>query len=169
MKIPQPGELAPDFELPAVTGEKKHQFKLSSHRGERNVVLAFYPLDWTTTCGVQLPAMNADLQKFTELQTQIAAISVDSIPSHIAWQEKQLGMLNYPMLSDFFPHGATAEKYGILRLGAPIPGINERAIFVVDKQGKIAFSRVYELGGKVDHDEIFDVLRGLQSLSARTA
>ena len=162
MTVPQSGEIAPEFELPAVTGERKHQFKLSDYRGKQNVVLAFYPLDWTTTCGVQLPAMNADLSKFTALGAQVATISVDSIPSHIAWQENQLGTLHYPMLSDFFPHGATAEKYGILRPGAPIPGISERAVFIVDKQGKIAFSRVYELGGKVDHDELFEVLKGLE-------
>lgn len=160
--VPQPGDIAPDFDLPAVTGERKHQFRLSDLRGKKNVLLAFYPLDWTTTCGVQLPAMNADLEKFSSLDTQVAAISVDSIPSHIAWQENQLGKLNYPLLSDFYPHGATAEKYGILRSGAPIPGINERAVFIIDKQGKIAFSRVYELGGKVDHDELFEVLKRLK-------
>src|SRR5579883_1367484 len=107
--VPQPGDMAPDFELPAVTGERKHQFRLSDFRGKQNVVLAFYPLDWTTTCGVQLPAMNADLGKFAALGAQVASISVDSVPSHIAWQENQLGKLNYPMLSDFYPHGATAE------------------------------------------------------------
>jgi len=161
MTVPQPGDIAPDFELPAVTGERKHQFKLSDYRGKQNVVLAFYPLDWTTTCGVQLPAMNADLSKFTDLGAQVAVVSVDSIPSHTAWQENQIGKLNYPMLSDFYPHGAIVEKYGILRSGAPIPGIAERAVFIIDKQGRIAFSRVYELGGKVDHDELFDVLKTL--------
>jgi alkyl hydroperoxide reductase subunit AhpC len=88
-------------------------------------------------------------------------VSVDSIPSHIAWQEKSIGMLDFPLASDFFPHGQTASDYGVLREGAPIPGINERAIFIVDKHGKIVFAKVYELGEQPDNEDAFDVLRKL--------
>ena len=59
------------------------------------------------------------------------------------------------------PHGGTAEKYGILRLGDPLPGINDRAVFVVDKDGKIVFSKVYELSHEPDNEEYLAVLRGL--------
>jgi peroxiredoxin len=70
-------------------------------------------------------------------------------------------MLDFPLVSDFFPHGQTAKDYGILREGDPIPGINERAIFVVDKEGKIAFAKVYELGEQPDNEDAFEVLRKL--------
>jgi peroxiredoxin len=70
-------------------------------------------------------------------------------------------MLDFPLISDFFPHGQTAKDYGILREGDPIPGINERAVFIVDKEGKIAFAKVYELGEQPDNEDAFEVLRKL--------
>lgn len=108
-----------------------------------------------------MPAYNADLDKFAGFDAQVVGISVDSIPSHIAWQLKSVGKMNYPLCSDFYPHGETARKYGILREGDPIPGINERAVFIVDKQGKIAFAKVYDLGQQPDNEDCFDVLRKL--------
>ena len=108
-----------------------------------------------------MPAYQADLEKFAGYDAQVVGISVDSIYSHIAWQQKSLGMLDYPLASDFWPHGAVAEKFGILRRGDPIPGINERAIFIVDKQGKIVFAKLYDLGEQPDNEEAFAVLREL--------
>ena len=83
------------------------------------------------------------------------------LDEHIAWQKRDIGMLNYPLCSDFYPHGATATKFGVLRDSDPIPGINERAVFVIDKQGKIAFAKVYPLDQQPDNEEAFDVLRKL--------
>jgi alkyl hydroperoxide reductase subunit AhpC len=108
-----------------------------------------------------MPAYNADLEKFAGFDAQVLGISVDSIPSHIAWQQKAVGKLNYPLASDFYPHGAVAKKFGVLREGDPIPGINERAVFIVDKKGKLAFARVYELGQQPDNEDCFEVLRKL--------
>jgi alkyl hydroperoxide reductase subunit AhpC len=108
-----------------------------------------------------MPAYNADLEKFAGFDAQVLGVSVDSIPSHIAWQQKAIGKLNYPLASDFYPHGAVAKKFGILREGDPIPGINERAVFIVDKKGKIAFAKVYELGQQPDNEDCFEVLRKL--------
>ena len=108
-----------------------------------------------------MPAYNADLDKFAGFDAQVVGMSVDSIPSHIAWQKRDIGILSYPLGSDFYPHGATAEKYGILRKGAPIPGINERAVFIIDKQGKIAYAKVRDLGEQPDNEDCFDVLRKL--------
>jgi len=109
----------------------------------------------------QMPAYNADLEKFAGYDAQVVGISVDSIPSHIAWQQKSIGKMNYPLGSDFWPHGLVAQKYGILRTGDPIPGINERAIFIADKQGKLVFARVYDLGEQPDNEDCFAVLRKL--------
>ena len=102
-----------------------------------------------------------DLERFAGYDAMVVGISVDSIPSHTAWQKKEIGVLGFPLASDFYPHGEVAKKFGILREGDPIPGINERAIFIVDKQGKLAFSRIYPIGQVPSNDDIFEVLRKL--------
>lgn len=109
-----------------------------------------------------MPAYQADKAKFAALDAQVVGISMDSTFSHISWQEKEIGKLDYPLLSDFYPHGAVARQYEVFREGAPLPGISERAVFVVDKQGKIAFSKVYELGEQPPNEEVFAALRALQ-------
>jgi len=94
------------------------------------------------------------ISQFAGHNAQVVGISTDSIYSHLAWQEKSIGWLEYPLASDYWPHGGIAQKYGILREGDPLPGINERAVFIVDKQGTIRFSRVYELGQEPDYEEL---------------
>jgi len=108
-----------------------------------------------------MSAYTRDLSRFAEQNAQVVGISPDSIYSHLAWQEKVLGWQEFPLASDYWPHAGTAQKYGILREGPPLPGINERTIFIVDKEGKIVYSRVYELGQEPDNEESLDVLRKL--------
>jgi alkyl hydroperoxide reductase subunit AhpC len=103
-----------------------------------------------------MPSYEDDLSKFEELDTQVLGISVDSIPSHEAWQ-KSIGGISYPLCSDFYPHGAVAEKYGVLRS----EGYNERSLFVIDKEGIIRFIDVHPIDKQPDNEEIFDVLRKL--------
>src|ERR1019366_5212519 len=122
------GDEVPDFELPAVVGSIKQQFKLSDYRGKKNVVLA---------------------------------ISAVSIPSHTAWQKKEIGTMSFPLASDFYPHGAVAKIFGIQREGDPLPGVNERAVFIVDKNGKLAFAKIYPLGQVPSNEDIFEVLKKL--------
>ncbi|MBV9147721.1 MAG: redoxin domain-containing protein, partial [Acidobacteria bacterium] len=105
-----------------------------------------------------MTAYSRDLDKFAAFDAQVLGMSVDSTWSHIAWQEKEIGKLKYPLASDFFPHGEIAQKYGVFRAGDPIPGINERAIFVIDKSGKIVFAQLYELGEAPDNAEVMEVL-----------
>jgi alkyl hydroperoxide reductase subunit AhpC len=93
-------------------------------------------------------------------------MSIDSVFSHIAWQKFEVGMLNYPLGSDFYPHGEVARRFGVLREGDPIPGISERAVFVIDKDGIIRFSNVYELGEVPENEDVFEVLRELAKASA---
>lgn len=109
-----------------------------------------------------MPAYNADYEKFAGLDAQVVGISCDSIYCHIGWQEKDIGVLKYPLASDFYPHGAVIQKYGIMRSGPPLPGIGERAVFVVDKKGKIAFVKLYELGEQPPNEEVFEALRKLE-------
>jgi alkyl hydroperoxide reductase subunit AhpC len=106
-----------------------------------------------------MPAYAVERDQFAGLNAQVVGISVDSIFSHIAWQKKDIGLLNYPLCSDFYPHAAVIEKFGLLREGAPLPGISERAIVIVDKTGRIAWLQIYRLDEIPDIDEIFDALR----------
>jgi len=109
-----------------------------------------------------VPAFDSDQEKFAALDAQVLDISVDSVVSHVAWQKKDIGPIQLPMLSDFYPHGAVTEAFGIMREGSPVPGISERAAFIVDKNGKIAFARVYPLDHQPDNDEL---LRELEMLN----
>lgn len=109
-----------------------------------------------------MPAYNRELEKFAGMDAQVVGISVDSIFSHQAWQRHQTGMLGYPLLSDFWPHGEVARRYGVLREQTPYPGISERSIFIIDKPGKVAFSRVYHLGQLPPLEDIYETLEKLQ-------
>jgi peroxiredoxin len=157
----QVGAEAPDFELPCVTGEEKGTFKLSDLRGKKNVVLAFYALDWTASCASEMPALEAAQARFAELDAQVVGISADSIPSHEAWQKYVVGKLSYPLCSDFFPHAEVIGAYGLLRESPPVPGISNRAVIIVDKEGKVAWKKVYEISSVPDVKEILEALKEL--------
>lgn len=158
------GDIAPDFELNGVLRDHRQKFKLSSYRGSKHVVMAFYPVDFSPACSQQMPAYQAVLPRFTELNAQLVGISPDSAYCHIAWQRHEIGWLDYPLLSDFWPHGEVAETYGVRRENPmPLPGISERAVFVADVDGKIAFAQVYDLGEIPPYDDIFDVLQRLNA------
>ena len=111
-----------------------------------------------------MPEFDARSEEFAALHATVVDISLDSIPSHIAWREKEIGPVKIPMCSDFFPHGEVTQKFGILREGAPVPGICERAAFVVDRAGKIAFAKVYPLDQLPDMEELLKALRTLAQL-----
>ncbi len=108
-----------------------------------------------------MPGYNSELERFSGYDAQVVGISVDSIPSHMAWQKKEIGIMNFPLASDFYPHGEVARRYGVLREGDPIPGISDRAVFVVGKNGKLAFAKVYPISQVPDNEEVFEVLRKL--------
>ena len=99
----------------------------------------------------------ADKERFESLDAQVLGISVDSVPSHVAWAES-LGGISFDMLADFHPTGEVAKKYGVWREAG---GISERALFVVDKQGKIAYMKVHEILDQPDNEVLFDVLKNL--------
>jgi alkyl hydroperoxide reductase subunit AhpC len=156
------GDVAPDFELPAVQGDERLTIKLSEFRGKKNVVVSFHPLDWTPTCAEQLPAFDADREKFAALNAQILDISIDSVYSHLAWQKHSIGTMHFPICSDFYPHAEVTQAFGIMREGPPLAGISERAVFIVDKSGRIAFAKVYPLDQKPDDEELLTALKALQ-------
>lgn len=123
------GDAAPDFSLPALGGD---QITLSQYQGQKNVVLSFVPAAWTPVCSDQWPGYNIARELFEENDAVLLGITVDNIPTLFAWT-MQMGDLWFPVLSDFWPHGGVADKYGILRSD----GTTERALFFIDKSGII--------------------------------
>jgi peroxiredoxin (alkyl hydroperoxide reductase subunit C) len=136
------GERAPDFSLPSVAGEK---ITLSQYRGKKNVMLSFVPAAWTPVCSDQWPGYNIVKEMFDENQAVLLGITVDNIPTLYAWT-KQMGQLWFPVLSDFWPHGAVADKYGVLRSD----GVSERALFFIDKEGIIQDIRISDINKRPD-------------------
>ena len=135
------GDLAPDFTLPAVRGGK---VTLSQYRGKKNVVLSFVPAAWTPVCSGQWPGYNIAQEFFDQNDAILLGITVDNIPTLYAWTKQMCmggGKLWFPVLSDFYPHGSVAEKYGILRSD----GVAERALFVIDKKGIIRYIDVHDI------------------------
>jgi len=131
------GDPAPDFILPAVSGEK---ISLSRYKGKKNVVLSFVPAAWTPVCSDQWPGYNLAKSYFDENDAILLGITVDNIPTLYAWTN-QMGKLWFPVLSDFWPHGAVADIYGVLRTS----GVTERALFVIDKEGIIRYAHVADI------------------------
>lgn len=108
-----------------------------------------------------MPELDARSKEFAALNAQVLDISIDSIPSHIEWRKKEIGPVKVPLCSDFYPHAEVTQKFDVLREGTPVPGISERAAFIVDKAGKIAFARVYPIDQLPDIDELIRALKGL--------
>ena len=131
------GDKAPDFVLPAVTGER---ISLGRFQGKKNVVISFVPAAWTPVCSDQWPGYNIVKTIFDENNATLLGITVDNIPTLFAWTN-QMGELWFPVLSDFWPHGAVASKFGVLRS----EGVTERAIFIIDKQGVVRFAHVSDI------------------------
>jgi peroxiredoxin (alkyl hydroperoxide reductase subunit C) len=147
------GDAAPDFTLAATDGAK---YTLSQFRGQKNVVLAFFPFAFSGTCSAQMPSYQAELERFNGYDTQVFGISMDAMHSLKHWAG-ELG-LTYPLLSDFYPQGKVADLYGVRHAA----GMAERALIVVDKQGKIAWIHVHRPTAEVPNNEdLFEVLRKL--------
>ncbi len=104
-----------------------------------------------------MPAYEADLERFAGYDAQVLGISVDSVPCNTAWA-KSLGGLSYDLLSDFEPKGEVARRFGAYRQS---DGISERAIFIVDKEGKVAFKDIHDISDQPDNEELLAVLRKL--------
>ena len=104
-----------------------------------------------------MPAYEADMERFASYDAQVLGISVDSVPCNSAWA-KSLGGLSYDLLSDFHPKGEVAKAYGAYR---EADGISERALFIVDKEGQIAYKDIHDIGDQPDNEDLFDVLRNL--------
>jgi len=130
-KLLQPGTAAPDFTLPVTPDQK---LSLRELRGNP-VILAFYPADWSPVCGDQMSLYNEILSEFKKHNAELLGISVDGVWCHDAFSKDR--HLHFPLLADFEPKGAVARSYGAYR---EPEGECERALFVIDSQGRIAWS-----------------------------
>jgi peroxiredoxin len=148
------GEPAPDFSLPSVTGER---VALGQFRGQKHVVLSFVPAAWTPVCSDQWPGYNIVKDIFDEHDAILLGITVDNLPTLFAWTN-QMGTLWFPVLSDFWPHGAVADTYGVLRSD----GTSERAIFVIDKKGVIRYINVNDVNKRPRLEDLVKELERLE-------
>ncbi len=147
------GMKAPDFTLPSLSGEK---ISLKQFRGKKNVVISFVPAAWTPVCSDQWPGYNIAKSLFEKNNAILLGITVDNIPTLYAWT-KEMGELWFPVLSDFYPHGAVSKKYGILRPD----GVSERALFVIDKKGIIRYIDVHDINSRPNLEMLIKELEKL--------
>jgi peroxiredoxin len=152
------GQKAPDFALP---NQDKKEVKLSEFAGKRNVVLVFYPLDWSPVCTNEHACLVNDMKAFETLDAEVLGVSVDSVWSHKAFADK-MG-IKYSLLADFHPKGAMSEKYGVY-LGDK--GITGRAIVIVGKDGKVAWVKNYDIPVVPDVKEVAAALSQVRAATA---
>jgi len=132
------GDDAPDFTL---RDQNNEQFTLSSFRGSKAVLIIFYPLAFTGICTGELCAVRDDLATFQNDAVQVVTISVDSTYSHKIFSERD--GYQFPLLSDFWPHGAVAQAYGVFN---DETGFANRGTFLVDKGGVVRFAEMNSPG-----------------------
>lgn len=158
--ILEAGMVAPDFTLQSSpgtsAGDPGEAVKLSDLKG-KNVILAFYPADWSAVCGDQLALYNELLPAFKKLDAELIGISVDSSFCHHAFSENR--NLKMTLLADFQPKGAIAKKYGVYR---EEDGFTERALFVIDSEGIIQWSYLSPIDINPGANHIIEALKEIQ-------
>ena len=141
---PEVGTKAPDFTL---KDQNNQEVALSSFRGDRNVLLVFYPFAFSGICTSELGSVRDDLASFQNGDVQILAVSVDHPFTLKAWSDAQ--GYQFPLLADFWPHGSVAQAYGVFNDRA---GFALRGTFLVDKAGTVQFAEVNGPGEARDQD-----------------
>lgn len=130
----QVGAEAPDFLL---RDQNNQEVRLSDFRGRKNVLLVFYPLAFTGTCQGELCEVRDNLGEYVNEDVQVLTVSVDSVYSHKIWADRE--GYDFPLLADFWPHGAVAQAYGVFN---PDRGFANRGTFVIDKAGVVRFAEM---------------------------
>jgi peroxiredoxin len=132
------GSEAPDFTL---RDQNNEVVTLSGFRGDKAVLLVFYPWAFTSICTGELGRLRDNIDAFANDRVQVLTISIDSSFVHKVFAQRD--GLNFPLLADFWPHGAVAEAYGVFNTAA---GVSNRGTFLVDTEGIIRFSEANEIG-----------------------
>jgi peroxiredoxin (alkyl hydroperoxide reductase subunit C) len=138
------GAAAPDFTL---RDQNNQQVRLADFRGRKAVLLVFYPLTFTGTCRGELTGIQADLPRYANDDVQVLAVSVDSTYSHKVWAMDQ--GFDFPLLADFWPHGAVAQAYGVFNETA---GFANRGTFLIDAEGIVRFAEMAGAGESRDRE-----------------
>jgi peroxiredoxin (alkyl hydroperoxide reductase subunit C) len=128
------GDEAPDFTL---KDQNNEEVTLSSFRGKKAVLIVFYPFAFTGICTGELTRVRDELDTFQNDDVQVVTVSVDSAYTHKVFSERE--GFEFPLLSDFWPHGAVAQAYGSFHEGG---GMANRGTFLVDKDGIVRFTEV---------------------------
>ncbi|PYX85387.1 MAG: hypothetical protein DMG70_03810 [Acidobacteria bacterium] len=152
------GDRAPDFDLPALVAGIKQRFRLREQREKKHIVLAFYPFNWEPVSGKHLASYQVEREQFLAGGAETVGVSVESIMNTTAW-EREIGPFDFPLCSDYWPHGEVAAKYGVLRTEQPDAGASDRAVFLVDNSGKIRFRKLYGKSELPNAQEVLEVLR----------
>ena len=147
------GDEAPDFTL---KDQNNEEFTLSAYRGKQAVLIVFYPLAFTGICTGELCKVRDDMPTFANDDVQVVSVSVDSVYSHKIFSERE--GYEFPLLADFWPHGAVAQLYGVFN---DIAGIANRGTFLVDKDGVVRFAEMNGPGEGRDADEWRDAIKSL--------
>jgi mycoredoxin-dependent peroxiredoxin len=147
------GDSAPDFELKDQHGGP---VRLSDFRGTKDVVLVFYPLAFSGVCTGELCTIRDELPTLGGEDVQVLTVSVDSMFSHRAWADQE--KYEFPLLSDFWPHGAVAQAYGVFD---EEKGLSVRGTFVIDKQGVVRWKVVNAIPDARDIDDYRKALAAL--------
>jgi peroxiredoxin len=148
------GDKAPDFTLRAVKGG---EVSLKEFRGKKNVVISFVPAAFTPVCSAQWPGYNLVRDIFDQHDAVLLGITVDNVASLYAWTQEMGGMW-FDVLSDFYPHGETASKFGVLRSD----GTAERALFVIDKNGFVRYIDVHDINERPPLEDLVSALDELK-------
>lgn len=149
------GTEAPDFTL---RDQNNEVVTLSSFRGSKAVLLVFYPWAFTSICTGELGQLRDRIDEFANDAVQVLTLSIDSSFTHKIFAQRD--ELNYPLLADFWPHGAVAQAYGVFNTDA---GVSNRGTFLVDTDGIIRFSEANEIGVGRDPQRWLDAIAGLTS------
>jgi peroxiredoxin len=147
------GDQAPDFTL---RDQNNEEFVLSSFRGSRAVLVIFYPLAFTGICTGELCDVRDDMGAFQNDVVQVVSISVDSVYSHKVFSERE--GYDFPLLSDFWPHGGVAQSYGVFN---EVTGFANRGTFLIDRDGIVRFAEMNGPGQGRDSQDWRDAIAKL--------
>jgi peroxiredoxin len=146
------GAPAPDFELPALIGGVRKNFRMADYRG-KSVALSFCPFNWEEETVSQMTAYQSRRARVLSSNAETVVLTVESIMNMTA-VERAHGPFDFPLCSDFWPHGAVCRRYGVLRES----GASERAIVLVNPAGLVAFCKNYDANETPSLDDIFPLL-----------
>ncbi|MEU6250090.1 peroxiredoxin [Glycomyces sp. NPDC047010] len=150
----EPGTAAPAFTL---KDQNNQEVSLADFRGEKNVLLVFYPFAFTGTCEGELCGIRDNLDAYQTDDVQVLSVSVDSPFAHKVWAQRE--GFEFPLLSDFWPHGAVAQAYGVFN---DEKGMANRGTFVIDKDGVVRFAEMNMPGEARDQSQWQKALTDLQ-------